>query len=160
MFNEVISTSSRLIFSDLSNHRSAKYQMVITGLALPIFVWLTFVGFSHGAYLWVVVMGSFVVVASMGWFRAFVWFVRPFEFNVEFNLECLRTWDTRSIGSKMEYRRIDIDRVLIERPNVSFGTKKSRIEKGFPGIQWTDDRINKLEDFLTHNWPEVRIDRQ
>ncbi len=72
MFNEVISTSSRLIFSDLSNHRSAKYQMVITGLALPIFVWLTFVGFSHGAYLWVVVMGSFVVVASMGWFRAFV----------------------------------------------------------------------------------------
>lgn len=159
MVTEVISTSNRLVFSDPSNHRNAKLQMVLTGLALPFFAWLTFVGFAHGAYLWAIVMGSLVLVAAYGWFRALIWFVRPFEFKVEFTLECLRIWDTRNVGSNKEYPRTDIHRILIERPSVSFGTKKSRIEKGFPGIQWTDDRIDKLENFLTRHWPEVQIDR-
>ncbi len=159
MVAEVTNTSNRLVFSDPSNHRNSKVQMAITGLALPFFAGLTFVGVTHGAYLWSFIMGSFVLVAVHGWLRAIVWFVRPFEFNVEFTSDCLRIWDTRNVGTNKEYRRTDIRRILIERPNVTFGTKSSRIEKGFPGIQWTDARIDELESFLAQQWPEVRIDR-
>lgn len=156
---EVIHTSNGLAFTDPSNHRNTKVQMIIAGLALPFFAGLTFVGVTHGAYLWAFIMGSLVLVATSGWLRAIVWFVRPFEFNVEFNSECLRTWDTRNVGTIKEYPRAEIHRILIERLNVTFGTKSSRIEKGFPGIQWTDARIDELENFLAQQWPEVRIDR-
>lgn len=156
---EAISTSNPLVFTDPSNHQIAKVQMVLTGLALPFFAWLTYVGFSREAYLWSIVMGSLVLVSSFGWLRSLAWFVRPFEFNVEFDSECLRIWDSREIGTDKEFPKSEIRRILIEQLNVSFATKSSRIEKGFPGIQWTDDRIDRLEFFLRHYWPEVRVDR-
>jgi hypothetical protein len=103
-------------------------------------------------------MGPMLLVSSHGWFRAFIWVIRPFEFNVEFNSECLRIWDTRAVGSNKEYPKAEIQRIFIERPNVTFRTKSSRIEKWFPGIQWIDHRIDELEGFLTYHWPEILID--
>ncbi len=52
-----------------------------------------------------------------------------------------KRWNEPS-ASKRRYSRI-----LIERPAVTFGTKASRLEKGFPGIYWTDERIDSLRDF-------------
>ncbi len=56
MVAEVTNTSNRLVFSDPSNHRNSRVQMAITGLALPFFAGLTFVGVTHGAYLWAFIM--------------------------------------------------------------------------------------------------------
>lgn len=129
--DESIVISNRLTFSDPSNHRNTKMQMVLAGVILPFFGWLTFVGFSTGIYIWAIVMGILVVVAVCGWSRALSWFVHPFEFNVEFNSDSLRIWNTRKIGTEIEYHRTEIQRFLIERPAVSFGIKSSRMEKGF-----------------------------
>lgn len=156
---EAGSSPDRLVFSDSSNHRNTKMHLVFMGGVLPLFSLLTMIGFSRGATVWSIAMGGLVVISSYGWFRALNWFVRPFEFYVEFNSEYLRIWDTRRDGTNRVHRREDIQRILIERPAVTFGTKASRLEKGFPGIYWTDERIDRLERFLSHHWPEVRIDR-
>lgn len=149
----------RLAFSDPSNHSSTKMQLILTEVVLPLFLCLAIIGYLHGAYIWSIAMGTLVVISTHGWFRALFWFIRPFEFNVEFDSECLRKWDTRRDGSNRLYRREDIQQILIERPAVSFGIKTSRFQKGFPGIYWTNDRIDRLEKFLSNHWPEVRVDR-
>ena len=155
----VMVTSDRLSFTDPSNHLNNKLQMVLAGVSLPFFGWLTYIGFSRGIYARALGMDALVTIAAFGWLRALMWLVRPFQYNVEFNSDCLRIWNTRDVAKEIKYQRTDIQRILIERPNVSFGTKSSRIEKGIPGIQWTDERIDQLELFLANFWPEVRIDR-
>ena len=152
-------TSEQLSFTDPSNHLNNKVQLVLAGVLLPFFGWLTYVAFSRGIYVWAIGMVALVSILAFGWFRALTWVVDPFQYNVEFNSACVRIWNTRDVAKEIEYQRTDIQRILIERPNVTFGTKSSRLERGFPGIQWTDERIDQLERFLADSWPEVRIDK-
>lgn len=133
--------------------------MVLVGLMLPFFGWLTYIGFSLGIYTWAIGMGALVAIVAFGWLRTLMWFVRPFQFNVEFNVDCLRIWNTGDGATEVIYQRAEIQLISIGRPYVTFSTKSSRIEKGFSGIQWTDERIDQLELFLAHWWPEVPIVR-
>ena len=155
------SVARSLRFVDSTNHRDTLGPLIIVPLVLPLFVWLIYLASTKGIYSWAVIMGIMTSLAFHGWYKGLYYYLNPYECGVEFTLEGIRVWDTNEPPWEENYIRWEVSRFLIDASDksVSFGLKSSMLTKGFYGIYWTKERITQLEEFLSTQWPEVRVDR-
>lgn len=153
--------SRNLRFVDPTNHRNTLGPLIIIPLVLPLFVWLIYLASTKGIYSWAVIMGVMTSLAFHGWYKGLYYYLNPHEYGVEFTPEGIRVWNTDEPPWKENYIRWEVSRFLIDasEKSVTFGLKSSRWTKGFYGIYWTQERLTQLEEFLTTQWPEVRVDR-